>query len=333
MHDLLHRYQPQLPLERLVEEVNKLYHACEAHDYDQRHPELVQQIPRFWQGMVSLAQALDPAARWTVLDFGCGTGFEALQLLRWLRPGALAHLTCYDPAPEMLARCRARLAPYDVPVTFCTTLDEVRASTPPAGYTMLTTNSLLHHLPDPYHTLNTLAPLLRPAALWLAGHEPSRRFYQNATCHAVYRRFVRARRWQRFLSPRLYLRRLRGLARAQANDPAPQVARLAQQQGLFAAQPPAELIHMLVDFHVTRPSQPASILRGFDVVQMQHDLAPRWRLHWFKTYSFMGYYYEGDLPRHWQQQARRLAAAFPHDGANFCALWQYSASATGTEAQ
>jgi trans-aconitate methyltransferase len=334
MLELLQPYQPRLPLHQLVEEVNALYHAFEAHDYDQRHPELFQQIPRFWQGMVLLAQAIHPAARWHVLDFGCGTGFEALQLLRWLRPGTLAHLTCYDPSPEMLARCRDRVGPLAPNATFCTTLEEVRTAAPAGGYNLLATNSLLHHLPDPPGVLRELLPLLGSDALWLAGHEPSRRFYDNPACRRVYTHFLRERYWRRLVSPRTYIRRARHtvrLACGWASDPAAQTAREAYRRNLFGVKPPPEIIHSLVDFHVVRPSQPTSFERGFDVVQMQTELAQTWQLRWLKTYSFMGYYYEGDLPRFWQQQARRLAAAFPTDGANFCALWQRAAAQTRQE--
>ncbi len=334
MHELLRPYEPRLPLEQLVEAINALYHAFEARDYDRRHPELFEQIPRFWRGMLGLAQSIEPARRWAVLDFGCGTGFEALQILRWLRPGSLVQLTCYDPAPEMLARCRERVRPEFAAAQFCSTLEEVRSAAPAGGYSMLTTNSLLHHLPVPAQTLAMLGELLSSEALWLAGHEPSRRFYQNPVCRQTYAAFLRERRWRRFVRLRTYLRRidhLRLMILGRASDPARQTARVAYQRRIFGIQPPAELIHALVDFHVARPGRLARLERGFDVMQLQVDLAHNWRLLWSKSYSFMGYYYEADLPSRWQRRARRLAELFPDDGANFCALWQRSASAEQEE--
>ncbi|NJK52294.1 MAG: hypothetical protein HC936_04730 [Leptolyngbyaceae cyanobacterium SU_3_3] len=40
-------YQPQLPMEELVLEVNRLYHAVEAQDYDDRHPEVMNNCLQF----------------------------------------------------------------------------------------------------------------------------------------------------------------------------------------------------------------------------------------------------------------------------------------------
>jgi SAM-dependent methyltransferase len=330
MHELLRPYQPRLPLERLVEEINALYHAFESCDYDRRHPELFEQIPRFWQGMLTLAQSIVPGGNWTVLDFGCGTGFEALQILRWLRPGSLLQLTCYDPAAEMLARCQERVQPRFANARFCSTLEEVRSVAPVEGYAMLATNSLLHHLPVPAQTIAMLGELLSSEAVWLAGHEPSRRFYQNPVCRQVYAAFLRERRWRRVFQLRTYLRRMDHLLRmvlGRASDPARQTARLAYQRNMFAVQPPAELVHALVDFHVARPGRLAVLERGFDVMQLQNDLRPEWHLLWSKSYSFMGYYYEADVSPRWRRQARRLTADFPDDGANFCALWQRRALA------
>ncbi|NJK52295.1 MAG: class I SAM-dependent methyltransferase [Leptolyngbyaceae cyanobacterium SU_3_3] len=61
--------------------------------------------------MIDRAVKTTQIKEWRILDFGCGTGFEAEQLIRYLPQGSIAQLTCYDLSPEMLARCRARITP------------------------------------------------------------------------------------------------------------------------------------------------------------------------------------------------------------------------------
>src|SRR4051812_17079365 len=108
MSSLLERFGPQLPLDELVIELNALYHAYESREYDSRHPEITRQLPAIWREMAAEVQDRQPPTGWHILDFGCGTGFEAEQLLRNFPTGSIASLTCYDLSPDMLARCRER---------------------------------------------------------------------------------------------------------------------------------------------------------------------------------------------------------------------------------
>src|SRR5205823_5403176 len=125
--------------------------------------------------------------------FGCGTGFEARQLLQNIPVSDIAALTCYDPCPEMLEKCRAKITPLFPDTMFCSSLEE--ALTPNAPYTLLVTNSVLHHLPDVTLTISNLLPLLDPDAMWLAGHEPSLRFYKNIECVKNLEAYLQERRW------------------------------------------------------------------------------------------------------------------------------------------
>jgi SAM-dependent methyltransferase len=106
LQDTLKPYQPQLEIAQLVVEVNKLFHKFDAKDYDRQHPEIHQQLPPIWQEMICLAIDVAETSVWRILDFGCGTGFEAEQLIRNMPEGSIAELTCYDPSPEMLACCQ-----------------------------------------------------------------------------------------------------------------------------------------------------------------------------------------------------------------------------------
>jgi len=319
LQDILKPYQPQLEIAQLVVELNKLFHKFDAKDYDRQHPEIHQQLPPIWQEMIGQAIDVAETSVWRILDFGCGTGFEAEQLIRNMPEGSIAELTCYDPSPEMLACCQTRIAPLFPRAVFTSDLNST--SSGERHYNLLVTNSLIHHLPDPIGTIDNLMPLLMPDAIWLAGHEPSSRFYKNAECLKLYNDFLRQRKWRKFLYFEKYLSAFKQKIGLTAN-PLKQVAEEAFHRGLFNKQPSTLVIDRIVDFHVAHSFEEAASGRGFDFEIMQQDLIDKWQLVWVKTYSFMGPYYEKDLPEKWSHLSHKISHNFPKDGANFSAAWK-----------
>lgn len=311
-------YEPGLPAAQLVVELNKLYHACEARDYDSKHPEVHKHLPPLWKEMIAYVIQHGENRTWRVLDFGCGTGFEAQQLARNLPRGSIAGLICYDPCPEMLDRCRATVSSLVPKAVFWSNLESASLTEP---CNLLVTNSVLHHLPDPVAAIRTLLPLLTPDAFWLAGHEPSNRFYRNAECVRAYERFAREHRWRRFLTLKNYVRRLQR-AMGLESDPASHAAIEAFRKGLFKRKPSAYVVGRLVDLHVAHGTGEMESGRGLDLDVLQQELKEAWSLCWVRSYSFMGPFHEGLLPAKWVRLCRELARRFPDDGANFCSVWR-----------
>jgi SAM-dependent methyltransferase len=320
LEDILKPYQPQLPIDELILAVNRLFHEFEAKDYDRIHPEIHQQLPPIWHEMLDRATSTTETQVWRILDFGCGTGFEAEQLIKTLPPGSIAELTCYDPSPEMLAYCRSKIAPLLPTATFTTDLNSISIN---AGksYNLLVTNSLLHHLPDPIITINNLLSLLTADAIWLAGHEPSSRFYKNPECLQLCNEFEQEAKWKKFLSLSRYVYAIEQLIGLKTH-PLNQAALAAFNRGLFKQKPPKIVIDRIVDFHVAHSPAEADSGRGLDFEIMEQKLINEWQLIWAKTYSFMGSHYDGDLPKKWSQRSEKLGKNFPKDGANFCTAWQ-----------
>lgn len=308
-------YGPSRPLGELIIELNRIYHAVEAPNYDATHPEIHIQLPPIWRALLAGAtERLQGPLR--ILNFGCGTGFEAEQVLSLLPRDRVAAFTCHDPVPEMLERCRRRIERRLPEAHFSTRLDDVGGN-----FDLLVTNAVLHHLPDVLATLAEIEPLLKADAVWLAGHEPSSRFYKNAECMTAYRQFLREDRWRRFLSPRRYQAKIANMLGLDG-DPAREVATIAHRRGLFARLPPASIVSLLVDFHVAHSPEEAKSGRGFDIDELAPQLQGQWRLAWTKSYSFLGPYYEGTLPEKWARAAQDLARRYPTDGAHWSAMWQ-----------
>lgn len=320
----LRPFEPRLPLNQLVVEVNKIFHAFEAPSYDRRHPEIHQQLPAYWQEMIAQAGVAPRNGGWRILDFGCGTGFASEQILRHLPAEQITSLVCYDLSPEMIDRCREKIAPRLPTAQFIWDATSLAGSGP---FDLLLTNSLLHHLPDPHATIRQLTDRLAPGAFWLAGHEPSTRYYKNPECLSLYHRYARetqgqrGKKWWRYLSPSaLGARWHRTISKL--SSPKRLAACAAFEQGLFGRRPTPHVIDRIVDFHVAHSADEAAAGRGFDIDRLQAELRGEWQLHWVFSYSYMGTLAESRLPDEWRQACRKLARDFPRDGANLCALWR-----------
>jgi SAM-dependent methyltransferase len=317
--NLLAPYGPTLPVDRLVEELNKIYHAFEANTYDTRHPEVHQQLPPVWAEMIALARQWQPRGMFRVLDFGCGTGFEALQLLKNLASHSIESLTCYDPSGEMLERCRQALASAAVPLRFARTMEQLFNLA--GSYNLIVTNSLLHHLPSPAAVLRGIHPLMEVEATWLAGHEPSTRFFRNAECYAAFREYEQRVFARKLFSPRVLLRHARQMI-GMDTSPAASTALTAHRNGLFQRRPARGVIGRVVDYHVPHSPGEARAGRGFDFHQLEVEFETFWRLEWAKSYAFLGPYIETALPPEWRARTQSLANRYPLDGANFCTIWR-----------
>lgn len=312
-------YGPRAPLEELVQRLNQFYHACEARDYDRNHPEIHVQLEPYWNEMIGCGLPAAAGRAWRVLDFGCGTGFEAVQLLRVVGRDNIAEFVCHDPSPEMLDHCRARIGPHVPHARFTSSAEELAPTQ--ECFDVLLTNSLLHHLPDPLGTIRALSPLLAEDAVWLAGHEPSNRFFRNPECHGAYARYLEYRKVWKYFSPSSYVTAAKRALGCQSN-PAKVAAAAALREGLFKQMPPQRLVQQLVDFHVPRSADEAEAGKGFDFHNLRKDFEVEWDLVWTKSYSFMGTFPEYRLSARWVKECRALQERFPDDGANFCAVWK-----------
>ncbi len=303
-------FHPLVPLKSLVEEVNSLYHSFDAKNYDAEHLEIRLLWPELWDEMI---QQLPQQNCWQVLDFGCGTGFEAEQLLRH-KHVRIDTLVAYDPSPEMLARGKTRLG-NDSRVIFSDAFATVKAGGP---YNLLITNSVLHHLADFEEVIVSLQPFFSKDACWLSGNEPSARYYKNRECVQLFQEYAAYRERMKWFEPSAYIGKLKSLL---GKNSLSATARAALERGLFAKLPSETAIARLVDFHVHQLEDDVNAERGLDLAKMQSIFRQRWSLQWSKTYSYLGAFSELRAPRQWLSKAHLLKEKFPADGANFCAVW------------
>ncbi len=303
-------YGPLVPLESLVEQINNIYHSFDAGNYDAEHREIILLWPGLWRQMM---RQLPERKCWRVLDFGCGTGFAAEQLLQTLGPN-IDVLMAYDPSPEMLDQSRLRLQD-SRKVIFSDKLPLVGEHGP---YNLLITNSVLHHMADIQRAVSNLNADLSDDAYWLAGNEPSVSFYKNDECIHLFEEYSRYRRRIKWLEPSSYTAKLRKML---GRHTLSATARASVARGLFARRPSHAVIDWLVDFHVAHSVDEVTAGRGLDLAKMQTAFTPQWKLLWSTTYSFLGFFSEMTAPQKWRDKAGLLKDRFPSDGANFCAVW------------
>lgn len=322
----LDEYAPQVPLNTLVERVNQIFHALNAANYDREHPEIHEQLPPIWKEM--LAQ-LPPDRDWRVLDFGCGTGFEASQALHGLG-NRVDKLVAYDLSPEMLAQCRLNVQKFGK-VVFCSQIEDLGRHGP---FNLLLTNSLLHHLPCIEETLKFLLPTLTDDSYWLAGHEPSNRFYMNSNCLTFLKAFNDSRQREKWLTPSRYSKKLKTyLSKLKSGGPISPyraTAIAAVEQGLFKKIPTDRIIDRIVDFHVAHSGEEVISGRGLDFENMQKELSPEWKLEWVTTYAYFGDVNPMQVSQKWTERSRQIARRYPNDGANFSTVWSRHAHARVT---
>lgn len=317
MMEMIKRFQPRLELPEVVFRINQIYHDFEAAQYDRRHPEIVEQLPAVWSLMMDRVQMKSNVSEFQVLDFGCGTGFASEQLLKSSELGAAAvSLICYDPSAGMLKEAQERLSTYAVSALFTSDIDEVMSR----SYDMIVSNAVLHHLSNPIEQMKSLATTLVIGGYWLAGHEPSARFYLNPDCSAVLNRYRAQHRRSRWVNPTKYVRKGKRLLGLEL-DLAREVSKASVVQGVFATEPSKSAVSRLVDYYVAHSKEEAESARGFDFKEMETALVHSLKLEYVHTYSFMGDTYEGKLPRKWRQEASRLAGQYPNDGASFSSVW------------
>ncbi len=309
-------YGATAPLDELVIGVNQIYHKHEAGLYNRRHPEIFAELENLWTTLLENAGKSLPKRKLRILDYGCGTGFAALQAIRHFSPQGIEQVCCYDLSPEMIEKCKESLAKQQTPVLATSSKSELQSLS--GSFDLILTNSLLHHLPSPETQAEEFAQLGSSKSVWVAGHEPSRRFFQNNDCVNFYNTYLASHRINRLFNPMSYLR---GALRVFRASPARLTANDAFGQGLFAKPIPASLISEIVDVHVPITVEDAKAGRGFDISEFARSLSKQWSLAFQHSYNFLGPVPETRVSRYWRSECRRMSDKFPDDGANFAAVW------------
>jgi len=310
--------------DQLVLRVNEVFHDLEGGDYERRHPEIfADEVDRWRRIGERFLAGHAPGLR--VLDFGCGTGFVAMQIGGFL--GESDRLVCADLSARMLDRCRE-------------TVDEAKMTCPceyvkldgrtddwlAGSFDLITLNSTLHHIPDLPDFLARADGWLASGGRMIVAHEPNRGFYthgrlrfRSAWMGAMLspRRTVGSilRRLRLIDAARLLLRPFgRGLRASRGLLDAVNAQLL--EEGALESPLTNDELTAIVDIHSPtaggrRPD------RGIDLPSLVASHLPSWEIEHFETYHHLGETATGRLSR---RCAARLARTYPDHGATFLAV-------------
>jgi len=294
--------------------VSNLYHEAESAYYDQIHPELFDALA-VWQSCLATIAA-DLPDRVAVLDVGAGTGFATAAVVAALAP-RVAQVVCLDPSAAMLQQARRRLAgATPAPVFVVGDLGCLDDSAP--RFDLIVTNSVLHHLPDIQAFLGKIRRLLRPRGFYVAGHEPSREFFERPVVHRWTSAYRQWRRMRRLVNPAAHWRRLS--ARGSSADPEAATNAALVRLGLLERPLPPGVVRQLIDIHV--PGAPGFGLGlGLGMPGLSRDDILSGELRGFDCHVSTSYSHIKDSRARmgplWRQIDRWLARRHPMSGSNF----------------
>lgn len=188
MRDYLSQYNIETDVDEFVSATSNIYHSYEARNYDERHFSITYS-KKYWRKVTDYLSEKITDQSVSVLDFGCGTGFAADQILHSGLNTKIGKISCYDLSEDMVAVCREKFAG-DSRLSFFAGFsgrDKLLAKN--EKYDIVVCNALLHHILEPESVFALIDNLLKPAGIFIMGHEPNKNFYENRALQAMTKAF------------------------------------------------------------------------------------------------------------------------------------------------
>ena len=313
------------PLESLIVQVNRIYHDLEASRYVQAHPEIYRAERGRWKRLLCAA-AHQRGDKIRILDLASGAGFVAEIACEASIPFREFILTDLSAAMLQVARNRLSARHHAGRLEFrvCSAEQTGEAD---ASVDIVTANSALHHFPDLDLVCAEISRILKPGGLFIAAHEPNRRFWEPDGPSHLATAWKRRLYWMNvYGNPKRYLRkalRLAGLAHSTPRAPSLEdlTAQECARQGLQLANRPIipRDIPELVDCHVPHEQQPNNAqpqrATGIDPREFASRYFPDWTLEQVEIY---GYLEDLAMKHRWLRPAEAKAARrYPGKGCHF----------------
>ena len=287
--------------DKLVKEINRIFHEEEAKLYDERHPEIEREKEN-WNYVLSKYLPYPPE-KCKVLDIGTGTGFVPSVIDRYLEDSIII---ATDISQNMLLNAKLKLGNLrnDLESAVCDVeILPIRDN----SIDIITINSTLHHIPNYLRTLKEIARILSREGILFIMHEPNKLFYHSLLPKINYV-------FQLYLNLKFKLKRRQG-KKKDWNKFFNDVNQRLLIEGLIEQPLSPRQIQMLVDIHSPTASGIPDKEKGFVPAHIASQLKDL-RLIEMKTYNYLEKTDPGtDLLSFLLNKV--LARLFPGKGYNF----------------
>lgn len=184
----------------------------QARSYARRHDEIFNSVEshRLRTGLGRALALTTTDGSPHVLDFGCGSGNVTEQLVT-----LGARVTAADVSPEFLRMIRHRF-PDESTVSTLSLNGRDLAEVPDRSFDMVTSYSVLHHVPDYLFAVAELCRVIRPGGVLYIDHEAAPSVWAGDQQLESYRAAISEHELasrRRFVDPAYVRRRIRGLLR------------------------------------------------------------------------------------------------------------------------
>jgi 2-polyprenyl-3-methyl-5-hydroxy-6-metoxy-1,4-benzoquinol methylase len=309
MQEFLDAHHVNMPAEDFVRVTSNIYHAHEAANYDSSHIS-IDRTRNLWSDVLaSLNTTFKKEQQLSVLDFGCGTGFAAEQLITSPLGTKIENVSCYDLSPDMIAQCKAKFSD-DARFTYYADASGLNNMLQVEKlFDIVVCNSLLHHILEPDALFELIDGLLKPGGYFIMGHEPNKAFYHNTVLQHISYIFRFFKKVRMKLVPTAKPATSKNIAVLTHRD--------LVTQGIVPKSFPAQIIPKFVDIHVPMSNykeQPWGEM-GFDLKYINQYLGGRYSIIRQKSYNHIkdqGVYASAT----WSSIAEKLAKIYPSDGAD-----------------
>lgn len=328
----MRRVGARMSAREFIQIVSNTYHAIEAENYVRVRHALFPRSGSYNDLKSALIQCKHHLpGPITVLNIGCGAGYEAGVLREIFESGDVRRIVLTDISPDMVRNAETRLAALYRDIEFqIGSIEDLEVGV----FDLVITHSLVHHIADLPKFFKAVSRVTAPGQDYLMAHEPSSRFYRNPECLRVYNEVQtseeRRKMLMKWVDPRRWIGKLRRMIQPSETDRGlyRKINDRLRANYEFTGELTSREIAKLVDIHspCNLPGDFSIGFDGFDWEKLHRSFLEEFELVQAWTSDYMGGTNPSRLSMRWQQVNDALAEKYPLDGSNFTVLWRKRAA-------
>ncbi|MFH1456754.1 MAG: class I SAM-dependent methyltransferase [Patescibacteria group bacterium] len=268
--------------QKIVKKINELYHNWEAGHYLERHPEIFQGERDNWEKFVAKFFDNNKTTR-KILDVGCGTGFVAQTIGKYLTEND--EFFCSDISPNMLEIAEKNIKNKNFTNKFYFLKGSIEELTfEPQSLDFIIINSVLHHLPDIDIFFKQVDVFLKHGGKLVVFHEPNKLFFQH---WFLKNNFLLLRYLKNIVFKSKNNFKKEKKKKAENGDIFDYINKILKQEELIIEDLSNIEIKQFIDYGSPTASGKIDKDRGFDIQEIQKKYLNNFNIIEFTTYNYL----------------------------------------------